>query len=255
LLSAISTFWIESEPGPLLLRVAVYFGAPVIALGLLAPITDWPRPRRLLPSRLKLFFLLVGILPLVELLVLSWMKFASLAWYYVFFALIGLIVLAAVCIRSLYANGWRATSVLLGGGAVLYYLLLLVGYYTVMHGDRPRWEEATLYLRQVADVRVGRSDNPEIYATAPGVVAYYLGVRPAETLSTTLVKRVQSVDPPPRENEHSVDRWFLLEASMISAELVPWLAHHCVLKAKFDARSGPKDRTVLIFYCKARASP
>ena len=53
--------------------------------------------------------------------------------------------------------------------------------------------EAAEYLRQTADVRPGRMDNPPVFASVPGVVAFYLGGDPARRETYGVVK------PIPRE--------------------------------------------------------
>lgn len=234
--------------GPLdiLLRIAVYFGAPLLLFALLAPLVAKDVPRRVL-----WFLMLAGFLPMLELIVIAQLHLAVIAWYYILFAMPALALLTAAFLVSLYQRGWRASAVGLGVATVLSFAPFLVGYYTTMYGDRPRWEEAAGYLRESRGIKVGASDNPEVYATVPGVVAFYLGVDAAETMGNPLVRNLP-LEPPAGQAE----QWFVVEVSVISREYLSWLDQHCEVRARFEARSGPKDRTLVIYVCPGnRGSP
>src|SRR5262249_25842609 len=75
----------------IVLRVLVYFGAPAVALGLLAPLVSRDRTGRAI-----LFLLVCGVVPVLELLVIARLGLALIAWYYAFFAVSAFAILAAV---------------------------------------------------------------------------------------------------------------------------------------------------------------
>jgi uncharacterized membrane protein len=221
------------------MRVAGYFGVPVLLLGLLAVFVADNLPRRIL-----LFLLLASLLPLLELAVIAQLRLAIVAWYYAFFALPTLAVLAAATVVSLYRRSYRMTSAALTCATVAYAAFFLAGYYTWMHGDRPRWREGTLLL-QSAGVNTSAPKTQEIFATVPGVVAFYLGVPPDATLGNALVKR-----PPkhPPGTGAQVDRWFVVEAGVVSEEYARWFGTHCELLGRFEARTWTKDRSILVYH-------
>jgi hypothetical protein len=149
---------------------------------------------------------------------------------------------------ALYRRGRPGLAVGLGTGTVLAAVPFLIGYYTTMHGDRPRWAEAAGYLRRAADVRPQRSDNPAIYATVPGVVARYLGVPADQTMGHPLVR-----DLPPQPPEGASEQWFVVEVGVLTPAYRAWLEGRCDLLASFVARSGPKDRTVNVYRTRDRS--
>jgi 4-amino-4-deoxy-L-arabinose transferase-like glycosyltransferase len=228
------------DPLHLLLTVLAYFGVPVIGLGLLAPVVA-----RQVPKRILHFLLIAGTLPILELIVIAQLNLLHVAWYYVFISLVALAVLAAICLVSLYQSDRRLASALLGSAAVLYYAVFLVGYYTTMHGDRPRWQEATAFLRQQANV-TATQEEPAVFATVPTIIAYYLGVGPAQTMEHPRVHALP--ESPPVLDVHA-EQWYLVEAGQVSGEYASWFAAHCTLVKQFEAQTGPVDRSVLVYYC------
>jgi hypothetical protein len=229
----------QDVPG-LAARVLGYFGLPVVVLASLAPLVARPLHPRLGP-----FLLIAGLLPLMELVVIGQLGLAIVAWYYAFFALPALAVLAALTLVSLHRQSYRVTAAVLGGAALAYATVFLTGYFTWMHGDRPRWQEAARLLRQTADIRAEAPDEQEIYATVPGVVAHYLGVAPEANMGHPLVKPLPA--RPPETATHR-DRWFVVEVAVLPQEYARWLAEHCQLKGLFEARTGPKDRSILVYH-------
>lgn len=224
------------------LRLAVYFGVPVVLLGFLAPFVN-----RQVPRRIILFFLLAGFLPMLELAVLAQLNVGR-AWYYMFFSLPALALLAGVSIVSLHERGLRKTAIGAGSAAVLYWVPFLVAYYTSMHGDRPRWQEATDHLRQIIGGEVTSAEHPDVFATVPGVVAFYLGVDPGETMGNP---RVRMLPRQPPSRSLAKDQWYVVEISVLSPEYRLWFNEHCKLEASFAAKSGPKDRTILVYHAPA----
>jgi hypothetical protein len=232
------------DPLHVLITCTSYFGLPIVALSLLAPFV-----RPLVPKRILLFFLIWGFLPVLELVVIAKLNLSNVTWYNAFFSLAGLVALASMTLVSLYVNGFRRLALAGGGGAAAFAAVLLAGYYTVMHGDRPRWQDAALYLREEAKFQASSTSNPEIFATVPGVVAHHLGVPPGETMGNSLVRNMPD-DPPTSPPE--VDQWYVVESSNASPKVEAWLMKSCKLKATFAARTGPKDRSVSVYYCAAR---
>jgi hypothetical protein len=228
----------------LLVRFVAYFGAPILLLGIPAPILG----RGLISPRLMQFFLIVAWLPLVELVVISKMNLVSALWYQAFFAILGFAILAGLSLAGLYRRGYRWTAGLLTAAGLLYATPFLYGYYTFMHGDRPRWQEASAYLREQGGIRPEAANNPEIFSGAPGSVAFHLGVDPAQTMGSSVVKGLPP-QPPTRLSE--VAQWYVVEASTVPPAYRLWFAEHCVLRAMFEARTGPKDRTVLVHSCRS----
>ncbi len=232
------------EPLQLLLRVAAYFGLPVFALAVPALFL-----RHKFSSRIVLFLLLLGFVPLIELtaitVVNSFMNLVTVSWYYALISLSALALLAASTLVALFNSGVKRTAIALGVLTVAYYGFFLQDYYTAMHGDRPRWREASELVQRMAAVDPYASVNPAIFATVPGVVAYYLGVDPATTMGHSLVKRPPIV--PDSEMGNGEPGWFIVKAKAVSSEWQDWFAQHAALVGRFAARTGPRDRTLLVY--------
>jgi hypothetical protein len=236
-------------PVALAVRLGAYFGVPVLGLGMLAPLLVHRRDVRCL-----VFFLIAAVVPVLELVVIARLELAVVAWYYIFFSLPAFAILAAATLVALFERGRRTLAATVGIMTIIYSGVFLVGYYTQMHGDRPRWQEATLHLAEVAQIpptgatKVGRT---QIYATVPGVVAYYLGVRPGETMGHPLVRYLP---PEPPSDAAVADQWFVVERGSLPPQYADWLAAHCELRGVFEAWSGPKDRSVLVYQRTPRSA-
>ncbi|HWY87882.1 MAG TPA: glycosyltransferase family 39 protein [Gemmataceae bacterium] len=228
------------DPVHVVVTALAYFGVPVIGLGLLYPLLG----RRTL-TRVGWFICLLGIIPALELIVIARLNLANVTWYYGLVSLVGFAGLAAMSLVYLYEHGRRKLSVSLGAAACAYYLVFLGGYYTTMHGDRPRWKDAAAYLVDREGIRAEATANPDVYASVCGTVAFYLGVPPAQTMGHPLVKHWPQTPPMPLP---SVEQWYVVEAGVVGPDYERWFADYCVLKARFDARSGPKDRSVLVYH-------
>ncbi|MCK4820308.1 hypothetical protein KA005_31380, partial [bacterium] len=68
---------------------------------------------------------------------------------------------------------------------------------------------------------------------------------PAETMGHPLVKRLPQ-NPPSRDL--IVDQWYLVKTHLISREWASWFSEQCALKARFEALTGPRDRSVLVYH-------
>jgi hypothetical protein len=218
--------------------VVAYLGVPMMGLALLAP---WLA--RDVPPRVLAFLGCVSVIPVLELLVIAQLDVINVTWYYAFVAMIGFALLAASSLMGLWQRGHRATAGLLGGASLLYYGVFLGGYFTIMHGDRPRWEEAAQYLKQQAGIQAGGKTNPPVYASVPGVVAFYLGAEPWGEQECDVVRPV-----PPRPAAAPGEAWYVVEAKLVTPEYQSWFDSHCVLRAWFDARTGTVDRSVLVYH-------
>jgi hypothetical protein len=228
------------------LTVVAYFGVPLIGLALLAP---WLA--RQISRRVMLFLVITSFIPILELLVIAQMNVINVTWYYAFFALVGCALLAGAALVGLWDRGWRIAATVLGGMSLLYYATFLGAYYTTWHGDRPRWDEAAHYVREQANVEPGRDNNPEVFASVPGVVAFYLGADPRQPET---YKVVQMVPPHPADIDTLTpgERWYVVEAKLISPEYRDWFVENCELEARFVSLTGPIDRSVLVYRYKAR---
>jgi hypothetical protein len=228
------------DPVHVLVTVAAYFGLPLVALGLLSPVLA----PSAVPRRVLMFFMAVSFIPVLELLVIAKLNLINATWYYALFALLGFAVLASLSLIGLAARGYGRLALLGGALTVAYSAALLGGYYTSMYGDRPRWEEAARYLGTEAGIRPGRNDNPLVYSTVPGVVHYYL-LGPREN-DIDLSDVLMLPDVPP---EGPVpETWYVIEVGHVSPEYEQWLAHNCTERARFESRTGPRDRTVVIYH-------
>lgn len=218
--------------------VVAYFGVPVLVMGLLAP---WLT--RTLSRRVRLFLLTASFIPVLELLVISWMNIVNVTWYYAFISLIGFTLLAGAVLEDLRQCGRPRLAAALGGTSVAYYLLFLGAYHLMWHGDRPRWQEAAEFLNNTTDIRPGMAAPPDIHASVPGVVEFYLG-DPSHPEGHRLVS---AVSPHPEAPTNPRGCWYIVEAKLISPEYESWFAAHCVLRARFESLTGPIDRSVLVY--------
>ena len=234
------------DPVKFLVRVVAYFGAPVVFLSIIAPFLVHK-----IPGRIIHFFVIAAFLPIFTLVCIAilnrYYNIGSVTWYYAFFALISLSILASLAIVSFWQQGRSCLAVSLGISSLLYYGCFLGFYHTTMHGGRPVWREATEYLQHIAKVDVESGKNPVIFATAPGVVAYYLGVDPAKTMNSVLVQRAKF--HPPAENISS-DWWLLLKSNYLNEQYQVWLDTHGELGARFDSKIGPFDQWSILVYHK-----
>jgi hypothetical protein len=228
------------DPAHVLVTVVAYFGPPLVALALLSPVLA---PSSV-PRRVLLFLLAISFIPVLELPVIAKLNIINVTWYYALFALMGVAVLASLSLLGLAARGYGRLAVLGGALTVVCSAALLGGYYTSMHGDRPRWEEAAHYLSTEAGIRPDREDNPEVYSTVPGVVHFYLlGPRDPDTDQF----EVQMLPDKPPEGT-APEQWYVIEVGHASQEYEEWLAHNCTERARFESRTGPRDRTVVIYH-------
>ena len=219
--------------------VFAYFGGPLLALALVGYFFrgHWPR-------RVTIYFAVAAGIPVLEIAVIAAMDRVNVTWYYALFALHGFAVLAAITLVQLWETGRQRAARWLGGATAVYSLVLLALYFTVLHGDRPRWRDATLHLKAAAAIDLQSTDGPEIFASVPGCVAYYLEIPPGETMTTDLVHdfpMMPPVLPPSRE------QWFVVRDSNVAPSFRRWFHVHCEESARFEAGLPGMDRTVVVY--------
>jgi len=222
-------------------KLGAFFGVPLFLLGALAPFLA----RQLIPRRLVCFLVLAAFLPILELEVMAILNLTFIEWQYAFFAFYGLAALAALAIVGLYRGGFRVTGILLGGGVLVYQLVFLYGYFTTMHGARPRWQEAVALLRQQAGPDVGKPGQAEVRSTEAVTVSFYLDVPLDRVFDGGMVARLSKLPPdvlPP------IEQWYVVELGNISQANARWLTEHCVLEGRFEAWVGPRDRSVSVYH-------
>lgn len=221
----------------LVAQVVIYFGPGTVALAALAPLVvpGWWRDRRFL------FLLVTAVLPVLELAVIAILNLTIVTWYYAFFALLGFVGLAAIAVASLAERGRRTAAGALLAFAVVCSVPLLIAYHLVLFGDRPRWQDAAERLKVEAGFDAMASTNAPVYSNVPGVVAFYLGVPPGETMGHRFVRDLPPLDKGPHEG------WFVVEDRAVKPEYRAWLVENCERRAQFECRLGPIDRTVSIY--------
>jgi hypothetical protein len=219
--------------------VVAYFGVPVILLGLLAPFLS-----ARLPQRTIVYLLCVSGIPVLELLVIAYLNVVNVTWYYAFISLCGFALLAGVSLIGLWNRGQKAIASVVATGSIAYYLLFLGGYHLAWHGDRPRWDEAARFIRDSGALEDSNRARPLIYSTVPGVVAFYLGADPRRPETYEIVKAM-----PTAQKRFADGDWYVVEAKVLSDDDQAWLKEHCQLRARFESKTGPVDRSVLVYEC------
>jgi len=227
------------DPLHVLTTVGAYFGFPILALGCLGILLRGTGPRRV-----TLFFAVASIIPVLELAVIAQLDRVNVCWYYALFALEGFAILAALALLGLRERGHVRTAKTLAILAAVYYLGFLGLYFTVMHGDRPRWREAADVVKNLAPIDPESTENPQVFATVPGAVAHYLGIAPGETMNHPLVKNVPRVPP---EQDPERDEWYVVKATHITPAWAEWYAARCDERGRFEAGIPGVRRTLVVY--------
>jgi hypothetical protein len=149
------------------------------------------------------------------------MNVINVAWFYALVAIIGLALLAAAVLVDMWRDGRHALAGSLLAASLLYYSIFLAGYFTVMHGDRPRWEEAAIYLRQMGTGKSESGQGSRVFAYLPRVVAFYLGADPRRPETFNIV---QGLPETPPALDGASECWFVVEAKTIPEAYRTWLA-------------------------------
>ena len=231
----------DQSDGPgvhLLMRFIGYAGVPAVALMLVA--LAFTRQ----PPAAFVVFALLSIVPVLELLLLRTTGLWSVAWYHGFIALIGVVAMGGYGWKALAERLPRWALAGTGVGVIGVSLAIVVSYFTTAYGDRPRWDEAASVLRQHGVVATTK--GVDVFSHAPGVIAYYLGVPPGETMGDPLV-RLPTV--PVLRRSPSSESWWVLERRLIRPDDQQWLDGHCEQRGVFPAWMITRDRTVVVYRC------
>lgn len=228
----------------LLLRFIGYAGPPAVALMLVGLAIGRQA------SAPFVCFALLSIVPVLELMFLRTTGLWGIAWYH------GLIMIVGVAAMGGY--GWQALADRLprrallgtGVGVIGMSLVIVVSYFTTAHGDRPRWKEAAAVLSQHG---VGpTSTGVDVFSDAPGVIAYYLGLPPGETMGHRLVRRPPWI----RKTGDAIgESWFLVEQRLLPSTWRQRLDRSCESRGVFPGVLIFRDRTVLVYHCSSKSSP
>jgi hypothetical protein len=220
-------------------QLVPYFGVPFVALSLGAPFVD----RGILSSRILRFFVCLAFLPVMALLVAGMFRVFPL-WYHALISLVGVGVLAGVMLVSLQRRGHLRAYRVCSAVAFGLSLLLLVSYYTIAHGDRPRWREAVRFVQMQASLVPGATSGVRIFGQKQ-VVAFYLEGKVSPTWSHPLVRSWPSEWEP--ERAPIEPEWYLVLRQNLLEDQSRWLSQHCELMADFRAWTGPRDRTIAVY--------
>lgn len=225
---------IDGDPVHVLATAVIYFGPPAWLLATIGVL----KIRR--ASKYLVLFLLLAMIPMVELLVIVSRDQMHVTYYYGLIALVGIAVLAGHGWEALVTS--RSATVVFLALAAAFHLTVFIQYYGVGFGDRPRWKDAAAYVSQ--DAR-GRSIEPTVFATVPGAVAFHLGIDPAATMGHPRVRGMhQATFAPPRDAAY-----YVVEQRTLSPARLRWLGDHCEFLTMFESHFLTRDRTVAVFHC------
>ena len=233
----------EGRATHLLQRFTGYSGIPAVGLMLVGLIFT-----RQAAANVG-FFALLSIVPVLELMFLRTTGLWSVAWYHGLIAIIGVATMAGYGWKALGERLPRWALVGTGVGVIGASLVIVVSYFTTAHGDRPRWNEAAAVLSQhgVSPTATG----VDVFSDAPGVIAYYLGVPPGETMGHRLVRR-----PPwtTKSGDAIGESWFVVEQRLVPSTWRERLDRSCESRGVFPAALIVRDRTVLVYHCSSKPS-
>jgi hypothetical protein len=218
-------------------HMALYAGAPAVALAFLGALFGEPRNHGFV------FFLLLGSVPAIGLLVVGSLDVWWPVWYHGFVALAGIAVMGGYGWQALTrrAPRWIVLTTGLGGAAAS--LALLVVYHTTAFGDRPRWKEAAMVV--AADAASSPGAQRRIVAHFPSVIAHYLGVPPGETMQSSVVKPWMGLD-----NFQETAAYVIVLESDLPPRDRSWLRESCRELIRLPSRMIIRDRTVVAFLCE-----
>ena len=226
------------DPLHVLTTMVAYFGVPLLVVGTLAGL----RSRATTPVRLLL--MCVAFVTVAELVTIATLNLINVTWYYGLVALVGFALLAADWIVELYERNRRAVAVAIVVSSVAYSVVWLALYFTVAAGDRPRWKEASDYVARASTNSSVRT--AQVFATAPNVVAYYLG-SPDGGRDGDLV--VHHPGTSPDAVQHGAEEWYLMPAFEITPAYAQYFRARCRFETEFRANTGPRDRSVKVYHC------
>ena len=108
-----------------------------------------------------------------------------------------------------------------------------------------------LYSEEEEALRSAVRDLLADHCDAPGVIAYYLGVPPGETMGHPLVRQ------PPwtgKSGDVSGESWFVVEQRLVPSSWRQRLDRSCESSGVFPGAMIVRDRTVLVYHCSSKSS-
>jgi hypothetical protein len=222
-------------------HMVLYAGVPAVALAVVGVLFGEPRNHGFV------FFLLLGSVPAVGLLVVGSLDVWWPVWYHGFVALAGIAVMGGYGWRALArrAPRWMVLTTGIGGAAAS--LALLAVYHTTAFGDRPRWKEAAMVV--AAHAASSPNTRRAVVAHSPSVIAHYLGVPPGETMRSSAVKPWRGLDSVQEAAAYVI----VLEADLPPRERLA-LHERCRELIRLPSRMIIRDRTVVAFLCETRTN-
>jgi 4-amino-4-deoxy-L-arabinose transferase-like glycosyltransferase len=224
------------DPLHLVVTGVFYFGLPAVAL---AAIGAW-RVRTARGPESALFLLLGLGLP-AGLVALTFLKSINVTYYYGLVALPGVAILAGFGVEWVAARR-RRDLIMVALACFAYYVPVLAAYYGPSYGDRPRWREAAALVGQA------QSSTPElpVFAQVPGVVAFYLGVPPDQTMGHPSVTGWR-----PETDVLGHRGLYVLEDRLLTGASRDQFQKFCTLVGRVDSRMLVRDRAVVVYVCRA----
>jgi hypothetical protein len=242
----------EKKAGPSFVHFALscgfYFTPPVLVAGAVAA---WRTLRSDSPGDAWILVVAAGTL-LTAAAAASAVKVSA---YYVFVTLPWVAALASkvVLIEPAPSRAWERWVAKLGTAAVLAWSAAdLALYYTVRHGDRPRWKEA------YALVTRRRGPDDLVFGMAAPIAEYYLSPGREDVRRQVRMVPLTHYSESSRTREAWIRRerrmWFVLNRE----ELRDWptqererfeqfLEDQCHLEARFEVRMTPRNHDVEVY--------
>ena len=227
----------------LLVRLIGYVGIPAVALMVVALAFSRRRPAAFV------CFALLSIVPVLELMLLRTTRLWGVAWYHGFIAVIGVAAMSGYGWKALAERLPRWALVSTGVGVIGVSLAIVVLYFTTAHGDRPRWDEGAAVLSRHG---VGpTATGVDVFSDAPGVIDYYLGVPPGETMGHPLVRRPPWTGKSGDAGNAIGESWFVVEQRLVPSIWRQRLDRSCEPRGVFPAALIVRDRTVVVYHCSS----
>jgi 4-amino-4-deoxy-L-arabinose transferase-like glycosyltransferase len=226
------------DPVHLVTTGVMYFGLPAIALALIGA---WRLKGARSPA--TVFFVLLGLALPAEAVALTLIKSINVTYYYGLVALPGVAVLAGFGMEWIASRGRRGViAVLLACAA--FYVPVLAAYYGPAYGDRPRWREAAAL---VARAQARNPDLP-VFAQVPGVIAFYMGVPPDQTMGHPSVTGWR-----PQTDVLEQQGIYVFEDRLLTGASREQFQPACALLGRVESRMLVRDRSVVVYVCSGAA--
>jgi hypothetical protein len=226
------------DPVHLVMTGGLYFGPPAVALALIGA---WRLKGARSPE--TVFFVLLGLALPAEAVALTLIKSINVTYYYGLVALPGVAVLAGFGMEWIASRGRRGV-IAVSLACMAFYAPVIAAYYGPAYGDRPRWRDAT------AVVEKALSTNPDlpVFAQVPGVIAFYMGIPPGQTMGHPSVTGWRpETGVPGQQGLYVFEDRLLTEASREQFE--QW----CTLLGRVESRMLARDRSVVVYVCSGAA--